>query len=161
MTALLAFGILLAGILRIRDEQAKSTQQLALLVLPPAIKAQLLSLPDSHLYIQDMGHFEVASYYEPDPAVRSRIALLYSHDEELRYDRHDTASLTAEHMQHFTAFSIVPYAQLKAMPGDHILVLYHSGWDWTDQALEADRARVMHLAPAMAGDAVLVNYSAQ
>ncbi len=161
VTALLACGILLAGMLRIRAEQAKSTQQLALLVLPPAIKAQLLSLPDSHLYIQDMGNFQVASHYEPDPAVRSRITLLYSHDDELRYDRHDTASLTAEHMQHFTAFRIVPYAQLKAMPGDHLLVLYHSGWDWTDQALAADHARVTHLGPAMAGDAVLVNYPAQ
>jgi hypothetical protein len=93
--------------------------------------------------------------------VRSRLALLYSSEDELRYDRHDTASLTAEHMQHFTAFHIVPYAQLKATAGDHLLVLYHSGWDWTDQALAADRARVTHLGPAMAGDAVLVNYSAE
>jgi hypothetical protein len=156
-TALLAFGILLAGVLRIQDEQVKSAQELALLVLPPAIRAQLLSTPDSHLYIQDMGNFEVASYYEPDPEVRSRITLLYSHDDELRYDRHDTASLTAEHMQHFTALHIVPYAQLKATPGDHLLVLYHSGWDWTDQALTADHAYITSLGPAFGGDAVVVN----
>jgi hypothetical protein len=158
VTALLGFGILLAGVLRIHSEQVKSTRQLALLVLPPALKAKLLSTPDSHLYIQDMGNFEGASYYEPDPEVRSRIALLYSHDDELRYDRHDTASLTAEHMQHFTAFHVVPYVELKAMPGDHLLVLYHSGWDWTDQALEADHARVMRLGPVMGGDAVVVSY---
>jgi hypothetical protein len=103
-----------------------------------------------------MGHFELASYYQPDPEVRSRIALLYSHDDELRYDRHDTASLTAEHMQHFTGFHIVPYAQLKAMQGEHMLVLYHSGWDWTDQALAADEARVTSLGPALDGDAVAV-----
>jgi hypothetical protein len=156
-TALLAFGILLAGVLRIQDEQVKSAQELALLVLPPAIRAQLLSAPDSHLYIQDMGNFEVASYYEPDPEVRSRITLLYSHDDELRYDRHDTASLTAEHMQHFTALHIVPYAELKATPGDHLLVLYHSGWDWTDQALTADHAYITSLGPAFGGDAVVVN----
>src|SRR6202000_2238020 len=40
VTAILAFGILLAGTLRIRDEQTKSSQILALLVLPPALKAQ-------------------------------------------------------------------------------------------------------------------------
>ena len=131
---------------------------LALLVLPPALKAQLLSMPDSHLYIQDMGRFEVASYYEPDPEVRSRIALLYSHDDELRYDRHDTASLTAEHMQHFTAFHIVPYAELKATPGDHFLVLYHSGWDWTDEALAADHAQVTARGPAFDGDAVAARF---
>ena len=156
VTALLAFGVLLAGFVRIRDEQMKSTHELALMVLPQAIKAQLLSLPDSHLYIQDMGHFEIASYYEPDPEVRHRISLLYSRDDELRYDRHDTASLTAEHMQHFTGFHIVPYAQLKAMPGDHMLVLYRSGWDWTDQALAADHANVTPLGRALDGDAVLM-----
>ena len=158
VTALLAFAILLGGILRIHDEQVKSTRQLALLAVPPAIKARLLSTPDSHLYIQDMGHFEVASYYEPDPAIRSRIALLYSNGEELRYDRHDTASLTAEHMQHFTAFPIVSYAQLKATPGDHLLVLYHSGWDWTDQALAADQAHITALGPALDGDAVAIRF---
>jgi hypothetical protein len=161
VTALLVFGILLAGLLRIHDEQTRSTQQLALLVLPPAIKARLLATPDSLLYIQDMGHFEVASYYEPDPEIRSRIALLYSPDDELRFDRHDTASLTAEHMQHFTRLPIISYAQLKATPGGHLLVLYHSGWDWTDQALAADRANVTPLGPALDGDAVLVNYSTQ
>lgn len=156
LTALLAFGILFGGVLRIRDEQHKSKQELALLVLPPAIKAQLLSMPDSHLYIQDMGRFEVASYYEPDPEVRSRITLLYSHEDELRYDRHDTASLTAEHMRHFTGFHIVPYAQLKAAPGEHFLVLFHSGWDWTDQALAADHAHVTALGPALDGDAAVI-----
>ncbi len=133
-------AILVAGFVRIHDEQTNSTQELALLTVPTALKAELLALPDSHLYIQDMGHFELASYYEPDPEIRSRLALLYSHADELRYDLHDTASLTAEHMQHFTGFTIVPYAQLKAMPGEHVLVLYHSGWDWTDQALAADNA---------------------
>src|SRR6202012_207206 len=111
-----------------------------------------------HLYIQDMGNFEVASYYEPDPAVRSRITLLYSHDDELRYDNHDTASLTAEHMTHFTGFHIIPYTQLQSAPGDHILVLYHSGWDWTDQALAADHAHVKPLGPALDGDAVAAEF---
>jgi hypothetical protein len=158
VTALLGFAILLAGVLRIHAEQVKSTRQLAALILPPAVKARLLSNSDSHLYIQDMGNFEFASYYEPDPAIRKRIALLYSHEDELRYDRHDTASLTAEHMRRFTALPIVPYAQLKAAPGEHLLILYHSGWDWTDQALAADASNVTSLGPALDGDAVAVRY---
>jgi 4-amino-4-deoxy-L-arabinose transferase-like glycosyltransferase len=155
LTALLAFAILLSGFIRIRGEQASSSATLAQLILPPSLKAQLLSMPDSRLYIQDIGHFEVASYYEPDPDIRSRIALLYSRAEELKYDRHDTASLTAEHMQHFTGFTIVPYAQLKSAPGEHMLVLYHSGWDWTDQALAADGVRITPLSPGLGGDVVL------
>ena len=156
LTALLAFCILLGGFIRIRDEQQQSRQILASLILPPALKSRLLSLPDSHLYIQDMGHFELASYYEPDPAIRRRIALLYSRSEELKYDRHDTASLTAEHMQHFTGFTIVSYAQLKSTPGDHMLVEYRSGWDWTDQALAADHATITPLGGVFNGDVELI-----
>jgi hypothetical protein len=158
LATLLASGLLVAGVIRVRDEHAKSMQQLALLVVSPALKAQLLALPDSHLYIQDMGHFEVASYYEPDPDIRSRLALLYSHENELQYDRHDTASLTAEHMQRFTSFTIVPYATLREQSGDHMMVLYHSGWDWTDQALAADKAQMASLGTALDGDAVTARF---
>jgi hypothetical protein len=159
LTAILLTAILVAGALRIRDEHVRSEQLLATLAVPPTIKAQLLALPDSRLYIQDMGHFEFASYYEPDPALRSRITLLYSRNEELRYDLHDTASLTAEHMQHFTGFAIVPYAQLKSAPGEHMLVLYHSGWDWTDEALAAGNAQLTPLGPALGGDVVLARFT--
>jgi hypothetical protein len=64
-------------------------------------------------------------------------------------------------MQHFTGFRIVPYAQLKAMPGDHAIVLYHSGWDWTDQALAADGTHITSLGPALDGDVVSARYSAK
>ncbi len=158
VVSLLVLAIVIAGLVRIRHEQTNSTQELALLTVPTALKAEILTLPDSHLYIQDMGHFELATYYEPDPEIRSRLALLYSHADELRYDLHDTASLTAEHMQHFTGFTIVPYAQLKATPGEHVLVLYHSGWDWTDQALAADKRHILSLGPALDGDAVAVRF---
>ncbi|HEX4154427.1 MAG TPA: glycosyltransferase family 39 protein [Acidobacteriaceae bacterium] len=154
---LLVVGIVFSGILRIRDQQRQTANQLASLILTPDLKAQLLALPDSRLYIQDMGHFEFTSYYEPDPNVRSRMTLLYSRDEELRYDRHDTASLTAEHMSHFTGFTITPYAQLRNQPGEHMLVLYHSGWDWTDQALTTD-AQITPLGPTLGGNAVLVRF---
>ena len=159
LVVILAAGILLSGLVRIRGERTKTEQELAGLVIPPALKAQILALPDSRIYIQDMGHFEVASYYEPDPEIRSRLTLLYSHEDELRYDLHDTASLTAEHMQHFTGFGIVSYAQLKASRGEHVLVLYHSGWDWTDQALAADGALVVPLGAALGGDAITVTFN--
>jgi hypothetical protein len=153
--------LIAANCVRIRGEHRNSQHQLASLILPPPIKAQLLALPDSHLYIQDMGHFELASYYEPDPAVRSRMALLCSRDEELRWDLHDTASLTARHMRGFTGLTIKPYSQLIAEPGDHLLVLYHSGWDWTDQALATEGAHVTPLGPALGGDSVLVRFESK
>jgi hypothetical protein len=86
------------------------------------------------------------------------MALFYSREQELRWDLHDTASLTAEHMRHFTGFTIVPYAQLRATPGEHMLVLYHSGWDWTDEALAAEASQVTPLGSALDGDLVLVSF---
>ena len=102
--------------------------------------------------------FESASYYEPDPDLRARIALVYSTAEELRWNRHDTMALTAEHMQHFTSLPIVSYEELKSMPGEHIFILVHSGWDWTDQAFAQDGAQVRLIGHAMGWDVAAVRF---
>jgi len=149
-------AILTTGVYRIYAEARASNEILTSLILSPQQKDAVLASPSQLLYIQDMGHFEVASYYEPDLIVASHMALLYSRDEELRWDRHDTASLTAMHMGSFTGFSIVSWDQLRAQPGPHIMVLFHSGWDWTDQALAESHAQITPLGPAMGGDAVSV-----
>jgi len=156
--ALLFFVIIVSGALRIRAEMRTTDEILASLAPSSELKAAILASPNQLLYIQDIGHFEVASYYEPDPFVRSHMALLYSRDQELRWDGHDTASLTAMHMRFFTGFPIVPYEQLRTEPGPHILVLFHSGWDWTDQALAEDHAHITPLGTALSGDAVSVRF---
>jgi 4-amino-4-deoxy-L-arabinose transferase-like glycosyltransferase len=151
-------AILVTGMVRIYVE-ARATEQLRMsLILTPAQKAAVLASPSQLLYIQDIGHFEVASYYEPDLIVGSHMALLYSRDEELRWDQHDTVSLTAMHMRAFTGFPIVSYEQLRTQPGPQILVLFHSGWDWTDQALAKSGAQITPLGPAMGSDAVSVRF---
>jgi 4-amino-4-deoxy-L-arabinose transferase-like glycosyltransferase len=155
---LLFFAILSTGIYRIYAEARASDEIRASLILTPQQKAAVLASPTQLLYIQDMGHFEVASYYEPDLIVASHMALLYSRDEELRWDQHDTISLTAMHMRAFTGFTIVPWDQLRTQPGPHILILIHGGWDWTDQALTKAHAQITPLGPAMGGDAVSIAF---
>jgi 4-amino-4-deoxy-L-arabinose transferase-like glycosyltransferase len=156
--ALLFIAIGVSGMLRIHAEIRTTEAVLASLVPSQQLKAAILASPDQLLYVQDMGHFEVASYYSPDAFVRSHMALLYSRDEELRWDQHDTVSLTAMHMRFFTGFPIVQYEQLRTQPGPHVLVLFHSGWDWTDQALAEDHAQTAPLGPALDGDAVSVRF---
>ena len=159
LTLLTLFAaIFVTGIVRIRTEAHSTDEVRASLVLTPELKAAILASPSQLLYIQDMGHFEIASYYEPDLFVRSHVALLYSREEELQYDKHDTVSLTAMHMRAFTGFPIVAYEQWKQQPGPHILILFHSGWDWTDQALAEDHAELSPLGPALGGDAVSVRF---
>jgi hypothetical protein len=154
----LGLGILTTGGLRIRSERQTAAGTLASYVLPPEIQHALDANPDRRLYIQHMGLFESASYYEPDADLRARITLVYSSAEELRWDRHDTMALTAEHLRHFTALPIVSYEELKTMPGEHIFVLVHSGWDWTDQAFAQDGASVRPIGHAMGWDAAAVSF---
>jgi 4-amino-4-deoxy-L-arabinose transferase-like glycosyltransferase len=155
----LAVAIIVTGAIRIHAEQAKTRDFMASLTLSPQIKAAILSSPTGLLYLQEMGTFEVASYYEPDPDVRSRMALVYSSPQELLWSRRDTESLTAEHMRHFTGFPIIPYEQLATQLGDHVFVLLHSGWSWTDQALAAAHAEITPLGSAMGGDAASVRFA--
>jgi Dolichyl-phosphate-mannose-protein mannosyltransferase len=155
----LAIAIVIAGAIRIHAEQAKTNAFMTSLILTPQIKAAILSSPSGLLYLQESGTFEVASYYEPDPDMRSRMALVYSINQELLWSQRDTESLTALHMRNFTGFPIVPYEQLSTERGDHVFVLLHSGWNWTDQALAAAHAKITPLGPAMGGDAATVQFS--
>src|SRR5581483_5912203 len=52
VVSVLIIAILLAGSVRVRGERTKSSEKLALLGVPSALKAQILALPDSHIYIQ-------------------------------------------------------------------------------------------------------------
>jgi hypothetical protein len=158
VVAAAGLGLLLTGAMRIRAERSANAAEIASLGPPPFVLAALHASPGHMLYIQDMGLWEVASHYEPDPAVRAHIALVYSEEEELRWDRHDTMALTAAHMQHFLLQPILSYATLRQEPGPHVFVLAHSGWDWTDQAFAEDHAKVVPLGPALGGDAAVVTF---
>jgi uncharacterized membrane protein len=154
----LGLGIVGAGAARIHEEQRKSAERLASLVLPAEVKAALDANRDGRLYMQDMGAFEEDRYYEPDSDVRARMTLVYSRAEEMRWNRHDTMALTAMHIADFTGLPVVSYEELRAQPGEHLFVLYHTGWDWTDQAFAADGARVRPVGRALGGDVAAVGF---
>ena len=154
----LGLGVVATGAMRIQAERRATKAIMASLVLPQDVQDALNAAADHTLYIQHMGIFESAIYYEPHPHLRARIALVYSPLEELRWNGHDTMALTAEHMQHFTKLPIVSYEELKSMPGEHIFILVHSGWDWTDQAFAQDGAQVRLIGHAMGWDVAAVRF---
>lgn len=151
-------GILSAGAVRIHAEQRKTAERLNSLVLPAEVKAALLATPGGRLYVQDMGAFEEDRFYEPDADVKARMTLVYSAEEELRWNRHDTMALTAMHLKEFTELPVVSYEEVKATPGEHLFVLHHTGWDWTDQAFARDGAQVLPVGKAMGGDVAAVRF---
>ena len=159
-TALVVLGLGIAGggVVRIHAEQQKTAARMASLALPAEVKAALAASADGRLYVQDMGAFEEDRYYEPDVDVRARMTLVYSSTEELRWNRHHTMALTAMHMQQFTGLPVVSYEELSGQPGEHVFVLYHSGWDWTDEAFAQDGAIVRPVGKAMGGDVAAVRF---
>jgi hypothetical protein len=155
---LMGVVLLCGGAIRIRSEQARSKHRLDTLVLPEVASRFLREHPNRRLYVQDTGAFEEGRYYEPDPDAKDRTTLVYSADEELRWNRHDTMALTAMHMQHFTSLPIAAYEDLRTQPGEQLFVLRHTGWDWTDQAFAADGAQVRLIGHAFDGDVALVTF---
>ena len=148
-----------AGLVRV--QQARTTRDgiLASLVVPPELRATFLANPRARLYAQNLGMFEQNLLQIADPEVRGRLVLLYSTSEELRYLHHDTSALTAMHMQHFVPEAVERYEDLRQQPGEHLMLLYHGkGWDWTDQALKADRARVTDMGSAFGGSLAAVQF---
>ncbi len=154
-------AIVAVGAVRIHMESVETARIQAMVQVTPAEKAMLLGGVDGRIYMQNEGSFQICAYYCTDPEIRSRLVMLYSFPEELRYFQRDTNSLTADHMQHFTGFRIEPWEAFRGTPGELRLVQYRTGWDWSDRALAADGATAQPLGEALGGNATAVRFSPQ
>jgi hypothetical protein len=143
----------------ILQERRTSLAILASLHPSPALAAALAANPTAPLYEQSLGNFFVDSYYTPDPALRARIALLYNAQREISYLKHDTYSIAARNLQHFTTLPTINYDQLITKPGPHLLIQWQDGWNWTDKAAALEHASVTPLGPSFGGQAVSVQWS--
>jgi len=151
-------GIVLVNALRIRASVADDRRTMSDLTLTPQLTSTINANTDKNIYFQNLGKWELASLYEPDLALRSRLVLVYSRDEEMLHEHHDTMYLTATHTQKFSPQPIVSYDDLRHTPGDHIFTTYHSGWDWTDAAFATEAAQVDSLGKSFGGDVVKVRF---
>jgi hypothetical protein len=155
LMAALLVGIVGVNAARARESAADGREQLGALKLSDDVKA---AVGDRRIYFQDVGAWEFASQYEPDPALRSRLVLVYSLDEEMRHSQHDTYYLTAIHTRRFSNQPIVSYEELRNLPGEQVFVTYHSGWNWTDAAFKEEAAEVAPLGRGFGGDLVKVRF---
>jgi hypothetical protein len=146
------------GITGVRAAPRARQDVLASLILSPQVKAAILASPSKLLYTQDTDIFGFATYYESDADVRSHIALVYSKDEEMRWNHIDTASRIVLHLKSFTPYTILPYEGLASQPGQHIFVIEQWGWDWTRQAFAAEHAEVTPIGQAFGCEVVSVRF---
>jgi hypothetical protein len=156
--AVMLLGIVVINALRTRDAAEESRRTIANLTLSPELKAQVNASADHNIYFQDLGEWEVASLYEPDPYLRSRLVLVYSRPEEMQYEQHDTMYLTATHTQKFSTQPIVDYDALRRNPGEHTFAVFQSGWDWTADAFRDENTPVIPLGPAFGGTLLKVRF---
>jgi len=151
-------GIVVVNAMRIREAAAAGRQVMAELTLTPELKAAVDASDDRNIYFQDLGMWEVASLYEPDLELRSRLVLVYSLNEEMSRRRHDTMYLTAMHTKKFSDQPIMSYDDLRTVPGEHTFATFHSGWSWTDDAFAEEALHVEPLGPGFGGDLVKVQF---
>lgn len=138
----------------ILQEHRDSNAILASLHPSPALAAALAANPSAPLYEQSLGNFFVDSFYTPDPSLRARITLLYNANQEIFWLQHDTYSISAVNLQHFTSLPIVNYDRLTTESGPHLLVQWQDGWNWTDKAALQEHASITPLGPCFGGQAV-------
>jgi len=153
------------GVQRLRIERRETKQRLAQLVFDPAIKSEIMNSPSGLLYTQDMATFFFTRFYEPDPEIRSRLALVVSRDQELQIMHQDTYWLQGTHLAECTDSRVVAYESLATEPGEHIFIELHDQFQWINTALAASQARVSYLGPGygpvepeFAGDFVAVTF---
>ncbi len=156
--ALITAAALAVNLHNIRNERKDSAALLASLRPSPALAAALAAHPGEPLYEQSLGNFFVDSYYTPDSALRSRITLLYNAGQEVLWLQHDTYSIAARNLRHFTRLPVVNYDQVIRQPGPHLLVQWRDGWNWTAEAAAAEDAIVSPLGPCFGGEALSVEW---
>ncbi len=157
LAPVLLLALVSIGIIHIRRERLKSAEILARMQLTPTVRAAVLAAPA--VYLQNVFPFAADHWYTADPAVRNRLTLLYSYDQELRLRGRDTNSLTAQNMTHFTGFPTATYESVRARGGHALFIVTPDPWwDWTLDALRNDGAQLRRIGPAFGGEAIDVTF---
>jgi 4-amino-4-deoxy-L-arabinose transferase-like glycosyltransferase len=155
-------AIVITGGVHIWLEHKAATRMLASMDLPASIRAALVAKPTGTLNVQDLVSFGFLSLYDTDPEVRSRLRLLYSRDQEIKWNQESVTALSALHLHDFAGVQIVSYEQLAAEPGEHLVLDFAEPsiemgkpryWNWIGLALHQDHAQVQLLGKAFEGGA--------
>ena len=156
----LLLAILASGAERVLEERRHRDALLQALRVSPQLQARLLANPAARIYVQNLGFFEETMPLLPS-AMRSRMVLLYSGEQEIRWLRHDTAALTVLHMQHFTSVPTQSYEDLRHQPGEHLMLLHPDGWEWLGRAFTEEHADVRDTGLLLGGHIVAVRFLAK
>jgi len=146
------------GLLGVRAEQRARQNALASLIVSPEIMTAVMASPSKLLYTQDIDLFGFVAYHEPNADVRSHMALVYSTDQEMRWNRSATSSRIAIHLKSVQPYKILSYENVKTEPGEHIFVVAQGGWNWIEQAFAAEPVEIRPIGHAFGREVVSVRF---
>ena len=158
----LVFVVILSGLAQILRARGYAEDSIASFQVAPEVKAALLASATKNLYISSPLLFTQLSQYEADPDVRSRLALLYSEAEEVRYSRTDTYALIAQHLGRFTSLKTESYESLASLPGDHLYLLAipeSFGQDWVISASARRQAKIWPAGSLAHGQVLSISFA--
>lgn len=157
--AVMFLAVTLAGARYIHLSRTLTAESLETLKTGPEIKAALTASATGKLYFQDAERFAFAHYYEPDAEIRSRMVLVYSAGQEMKWRHMDTGTFNVLCMRNFTPFDIEPYESVSDRAGEFVFaVVDEPGWDWTIQAFKDAGAKVRSAGSAFGVDVVTVRF---
>jgi Dolichyl-phosphate-mannose-protein mannosyltransferase len=152
---LIVTGAIALNAWNIVNERRVSNEILAGFQLTPEAAAAVHQNPHELIYIQSFNDFFLNTYYEPDPALRSRFSLLYGQEQEIRWLHHDTLSITATNLHTFAPGIMTSYADFVKQPHP-LLILRYGLESWPYKQLNADHTPVTPIAECLGGKLVRV-----
>jgi 4-amino-4-deoxy-L-arabinose transferase-like glycosyltransferase len=157
---LLFVAIMAGSVARIRADRMDGMQTMRSLQLDPDVVRMLDGTPDKPIYVMSASVFQVVSYYAPNPELRSRLKLVYSHEDEMRVQHSDFLTLTVINMHSIMPDKVISWESLRKEPGPQMMLLFHDpAYDWTDSALAASGAKQQFLGRGFCGgDLVSVQF---
>jgi hypothetical protein len=117
----------------------------------PALLYAWRSVPDHHVYVQDIARYLEVRQYVP-PSLQGDLIGLYSLPEEMAWRKRDTSSLFAHNMQASTPVPFLAYERLRTLPGPHLLLVYSDPTEeWIDSALPTVARSIEPMGSAFGG----------
>jgi Dolichyl-phosphate-mannose-protein mannosyltransferase len=156
LLALLFAGFAWKGMLGTQAERRNRDLDLATLVVPPKVMAAIMASPTQVLYTQDIDLVGFLAFHDADAGMLQHMALVYSEDEEMRWNHFETDSRIVENLKSCAPYAILPYERVIHEPEEHLFVVRHGGWNWLDKAFASGQVQVTPVGEAFGGEVVSV-----
>ncbi len=149
-------GFIWKGAVETRAERTNRTNAMEALAVSPQVEAAILSSPGQRVYTQDIDLVGFLAFHGANAEVLQYLGLVYSVDEEMRWNQSETDSRIVANLKAVDHYTIVPYESVIREPGEHLFVVTHGGWNWLDKAFASGQLQVTPVGRAFGGDVVSV-----